>query len=113
MKKDWIWMPHAAHFICGPDCQFTLATYVNGYIISTVGELVTSRIKSEKFETVALGRLYETMVFKAKKGDDNKCCPYVMDYGDDGDLDQEGYNDPEKAYLGHLAMCEKYDKDMS
>lgn len=40
MKKDkWIWMPHPAHFICAKDCRFHLATYVGGYIVSTVGEL--------------------------------------------------------------------------
>ncbi|MCH7681711.1 hypothetical protein IID10_20485 [candidate division KSB1 bacterium] len=36
-KKDWIWMPHVAHFICGKDCKFHLATYFNGYIVSTIG----------------------------------------------------------------------------
>lgn len=34
-----IWMPHPAHFICAKDCRFHLATYINGVIVSTVGEL--------------------------------------------------------------------------
>lgn len=25
-KQDWIWMPHAAHFIGGHRCQFKLST---------------------------------------------------------------------------------------
>jgi hypothetical protein len=39
MKSDWIWMPHVGHFILGHQCRFHLNTYVNGYIVSTVGEL--------------------------------------------------------------------------
>ena len=39
MASEWLWMPHTAHFICGKECQFHLATYVNGVIVSTVGEL--------------------------------------------------------------------------
>lgn len=37
MSKE-IWMPHAGHFVCGQQCRFRLNTYVNGYIVSTVGE---------------------------------------------------------------------------
>lgn len=41
MSRDkWIWMPHAGHFICAKWCRFVLNTYVNGYIVSTVGELL-------------------------------------------------------------------------
>jgi|TARA_Y100000310_G_scaffold103241_1_gene101550 hypothetical protein len=38
-KEDWIWMPHAGHFILGHNCRFRLCTYVGKYIVSTVGEL--------------------------------------------------------------------------
>jgi hypothetical protein len=38
-KHKWIWMPHAGHFCASHRCRFHLNTYVNGYIISTVGEL--------------------------------------------------------------------------
>jgi len=37
-KEDWFWMPHVAHLCVGNWCRFHLATYVNGHIISTVGE---------------------------------------------------------------------------
>ncbi len=37
-SKDWIWMPHAGHLCVGDRCKFHLNTYVNGYIVSTVGE---------------------------------------------------------------------------
>ena len=36
--EDWIWMPRAGHFICGFDCRFHMTTYVNRYIVSTIGE---------------------------------------------------------------------------
>jgi len=36
-------MPHAGHFILGHKCRFHLATYVGGYIVSTVGELWSER----------------------------------------------------------------------
>ena len=38
-KADWIWMPHAGHFCAAHRCRFHLNTCVNGYIVSTVGEL--------------------------------------------------------------------------
>ena len=38
MKHDWIWMPHAGHLCVSRWCRFHLNTYVNGYIVSTVGE---------------------------------------------------------------------------
>lgn len=43
-KSDWIWMPHAGHFILSDKCRFHLNTYLpSGYIVSTVGELWNER----------------------------------------------------------------------
>src|SRR3990167_10381209 len=100
-KSNWAWMPHAGHLIVSRSCQFHLNTYVNGYIVSTVGEYFPdSRVRQifadsrgkiikgmgdawdadymEKigYEEIGLGRLYETMVFKGGKSKD-KCCPYI------------------------------------
>ena len=36
--ESWIWMPHAGHLCVGHMCRFHLNTYVNGHIVSTVGE---------------------------------------------------------------------------
>lgn len=129
--KDWIWMPHPGHFICAFDCRFRLNTYVNGYIVSTVGELfpnesgreIEARLRGIKlkgmgderaadyfrkigFENIGLGRKYETMVFKAKKSKE-KCCPWRMV---SGELDFEGYNNAGAAYKGHLKFCRKWSK---
>ena len=136
MKSDWVWMPHAGHFILGDRCRFHLSTYVSGNIVSTVGELwnergvreVHAKVYDDKwlqdnvhrrgddfdhayferfgYEEVGCDRKYETMVFKAKKSK-HRCCLYRM-IGSEKDF--EGYNDADKAYLGHLKMCRKYER---
>lgn len=110
-KDKWVWMPHAGHFICGSRCLFKLNTRVGKYIISTVGELRDIRNNEDiGFEEIGCDRKYETMVFKATKAKD-KCCPYRMKKP--SALDFEGYNDPGKAYKGHLKMCLKWAKKQS
>ena len=111
-KENWIWMPHAGHFICGHRCQFKLNTYVGKYIVSTVGELpeiLKEYIKDgdymSQFQTIGCDRYYETMVFKAVKSK-FKCCPYEQNSGEY--VDFEGYNTAEEAYKGHLKMCNKW-----
>ena len=130
--KDWAWMPHPGHFICSRDCKFFMNTYVNGYIVSTIGEYLpdsevreifaNSRgielkgrgderladyMKKIGYEEIGYKRKYETMVFKAKKSE-HKCCPYVSSNW--GEIDFMGYNTPEDAFKGHYKMCWKYAK---
>ena len=123
-----IWMPHAGHFICGSMCRFRLNTYVNGYIISTVGEYVPDsqvrKISREcrgrqtdlrgdaeeaefGFEDIGYEHKYETMTFTARKST-HKCCPYEMESG--SEIDFAGYNDAGAAFSGHLQFVEKYRK---
>jgi len=104
-RNEWIWMPHAAHFICGNACQFKLATYVGKYIVSTVGDYPDSI--TGKFTNIGANRMFETMVFKAKKSD-NKCCPYEIIV--EKHVDMEGYNKQEDAMEGHYKLCEKWSK---
>lgn len=134
-KSDWIWMPHAAHFICGKDCQFHLATFVGNFIVSTVGELWSDQdvrrihaevhdpewyrknknlkgdyfdaayMKKFGFRNIGHGRKYETMVFVAEKSKE-KCCPFIQESGNN--LDFEGYNSAESAMKGHMKMCKKW-----
>jgi hypothetical protein len=110
-------------------------TYVNGYIVSTVGEYIPDApvreviAQSRKvvlegqgddrladymnklgFEDIGYDRKYETMVFKAKKTEDDSCCPYRMDYDAESDeLDFDCYNESKDAFKGHYKLCEKYD----
>ena len=105
----WVWMPHAAHFICGPRCQFKLATYVGKYIVSTVGEMVTNHLDERtEFEEIGYKRKYETMVFRAIRRDpkNGKCCPWEIDVSKE--MDMQGYNDADAATDGHMAMCRKW-----
>lgn len=63
------WFGHAAHFICGRDCRFHLATLVNGkWLVSTVGELWPSRSTREIHASVRDPRWLAQNI--AKKGDD-------------------------------------------
>jgi len=102
-KENWIWMPHAGHFIQSNLCQFRLNTYVGGYIVSTVGELKTDyKNQSGNYEEITIGRKYETMVFRATKGE-SECCPYVIEV--ENQVDFRSYNDPVKATEGHYELC--------
>lgn len=132
-RSQWVWMPHAGHFICGPQCRFHLNTYVGGHIVSTLGEYLPDAPLRELFakdrgvqlegrgdsrladymskigfEDIGLDRKYETMVFLAKERKDS-CCPWEMDSG--SDLDFCGYNDSGEAFDGHVAMCVKWAKE--
>ena len=103
-RSDWTWMPHAGHLIVGQDCRFRLNTEVGGWIVSTVGEY--RRGDSENIE-IGADRTFETMVFPSEPAPDT-CCPFRMADADNRDFD--GYNAPEDAYKGHIAMCEKWSK---
>lgn len=131
-KKDWVWMPHAAHLIVGQDCRFHLATYVNGFIVSTVGEYLPdessrethAEVRGIKLEgqgdyrradflkkcgwvEIGCDRTYETMVFKAKKSASG-CCAWELSHG--LELECAGYKDSKAATEGHLRLCSKYDR---
>jgi len=132
-KDKWIWMPHPAHFICAEDCKFFLATKIGKYIVSTVGEYFpdapireifaeSRKIKLEGmgdarradymkkigFEKIGFGRLYETMVFIARKSPECNVCPFVI--ASSSYVDFYGYKTPEEAYKGHMKLCNKYSK---
>lgn len=134
-KADWIWMPHAGHSIVKDSCQFHLCTYVNGYIVSTIGEYWPDRdirriihredqklisLKGDEFdayyrrcygfEEIGDERRYETMVFIAekRKQDDYQCCPYhIGEYVSDA---FDGYDTAEKATKGHMRFCFEFDE---
>ena len=131
-KDKWTWMPHAAHFICGSDCKFFLATKVGKYIVSTVGEyLPDSQVreiyaqsrgyklegigdarktdflkKNNGYEEIGHNRKYETMVFKAIKSPKCQACPFTIESGNN--IDQNNYNEQKEAFRGHYKMCIKY-----
>lgn len=133
-RENWVWMPHGAHFICARDCKFHLATYVGGYIVSTVGEMVPDAPVRERFassrgvtlegqgdarladymrkvgyQEIGFGRKYETMVFRAvarDPGPETDCCPWRV--SDFSEIEVRGYNDPVSATKGHYELCAEY-----
>ena len=137
-KKNWVWMPHAGHFIAGNKCNFHLSTKVGKYLVSTVGEYWPDRVSREihakiydqkwylenvsllgdyfdsaymkrfGFEEIGLNRTFETMVFRAVKDKENKCCPYTANDWDN--IDFCGYKTAADAYKGHLKICDKWSK---
>jgi len=102
--EKWIWMPHAAHYICGHKCRFHLATYVGEYIVSTVGERM-KELDLFEFEDIGPGMKYETMVFYAEERTENDemCCPYKV--SDFSEIDCQHYNTSVEAYNGHMELC--------
>ena len=103
-----VWMGHAGHFICGRDCGFRLNTYVNGFIVSTVGELKYGSDRDDS-PPRPLGAdpesLYETMVFEAKASH-HECCPWEQANGTE--LDCRRYATPDDAARGHAEMLAKW-----
>lgn len=131
-KADWVWQPHAGHFIMGNNCLFRMNTYVGGYIVSTVGELMhDSEVREimaksrgidlvgkgdarhadymEKigYDSVGHNRKYESMVFKAKSsGSRCSCCEWIIEQAED--VDSGSYNDSVSARKGHMKLCLKW-----
>ena len=109
-KENWVWMPHVAHHICGEKMHYSLATYVGGYVVSTVGDYYPNGYYSKlgnknQKDTVGHGRFYETMVFRAKKSD-QKCCGYDIATGEN--VDFQGYSTAQEATKGHYLLCKKW-----
>lgn len=97
-----IWMPHPGHFILRRDCQFRLNTYVNGYIVSTIGELVEPG--QDEFQQIGSDALYETMVFSAEPSGFD-CCPFEIA---GMELKCKRYNLPGDAMRGHMELIAEW-----
>lgn len=118
MKTKRTEMPHAAHFICGDRCSFRRATHVNGFIVSTVGEMknplvfdratggMRPRNDGDSPDEIGVGRMYETMVFRAVKSP-RKCCPFLAR---GCEIDFAPYGNANDANDGHEKMVAKYAK---
>jgi len=121
--EEWEWFGDPGHFICARWCRFHLCTLVGDYLVSTVGAYVHPRRSggNEQAEAewladnwpgeeIGVGRMYETMVFRAG---DTRCdadgCNCGMPIPDNwSELECVGYNMPGEANRGHLEMCQRY-----
>lgn len=104
-KQDWVWMGHAAHYCGRNECLFHLATYVGGFIVSSVGDYRPGGILRER-KNVWPGYDYETMVFTAEiaEGQEDTCCPWRIG----GDVAVARTNDSGEALRNHMRLCEEY-----
>ena len=135
-RENWVWMPHAGHFILGHQCRFKLNTYVGKYIVSTVGEYLPDSaireilalprniqlegmgdareadwMKKVGFENIGLDRKYETMVFEAGPVCDVEDCMCGMPtLKTCRELDFIGCNTRKEANQNHIELCSKWDK---
>lgn len=137
-RARWQWFGHAGHFICGRWCRFHLATKVEKYFVSTVGEYWPERpsreiharfmdpkwlgenqhLKGDEFDhaflarfdylEVGLDRKFETMVFKAGKPCKIKECWCGMPAIDGRNVDFLAANDPGTATKNHRKLCKKW-----
>jgi hypothetical protein len=94
------------HFIGGNECRFHRNTYINGYIVSTVGEYFPMFMNGQ--QEIGYQRFYETMVFKAKKINPVPVCGCKYSQRNGHNIDFDSYNDRESAQKGHLDIVEKY-----
>jgi hypothetical protein len=134
-EKHWKWFGRAAHFICGNDCRFHMATQVGNYLISTVGEyLPDSQVReimaksrgiklegkgdareaeflaANGYEDIGYQRKYETMVFLAGPPCRRKDCGCGVPKINGRELDFKGYNTAKDATEGHMELCLKWSK---
>lgn len=95
----------AGHFICADRCLYRRHTQVNGFRVSTVGDLWIDG----KRETIGATGYFETMVFKTSdKPDHNNdgCgCRKVLDYIS---IDCARYDTAGEAQAGHEKLVRKY-----
>ncbi len=105
-KENWVWMPHAAHFIGADRCRYRLATYVGGYIVSTIGDYFP--MGASQLEKIGFDRMYETYVFKAGEVALECGCKYKPTSWQE--IDSRGSNCPNEAYENHIIMCNKWAK---
>src|SRR5688572_3663607 len=122
-RSQWRWYGNAAHLIVGQDCRFHLATVIGPWIVSTVGQYLPDESAREiiakshgvsltgkgderrwsfmsqiGYETIGLGRTFETMVFRAGPPCTAEECGCGMpSLANASELDFAGYNDAKAA----------------
>lgn len=101
-------MPHPAHFISWRSCAFRLTTFVNGWIVSSVGEWhPKSHEETAPPEPLdSFGSIYETQVFHAYPVPDAPCCGFDADT--DNPIIQRRTKTAENAVRNHNELVDHY-----
>ena len=101
----------AGHFICAKDCHFRRHTQVNGYRVSTVGNLYYSHEKNGGRKTLGPGKdsFFETYVFRTtdKPVADSEGCG-CMEVAEWSEIDGQRYATAGEAQAGHEKYVRKY-----
>ena len=111
MKKTeikWKWFGKAGHFCMSDRCLFHLCTDVGDYLVSSVGDMHPDMSGNGLGEQKPIGwkHLYETMVFKKKKG---FCkCGCGIPNKDLGEVEYLNANSETKCESNHMKLCLKY-----
>lgn len=109
MKANVEWFGHAGHLCVSRWCNFHLTTRVGAYLVSTVGDYRTKDDATRPTD-IGVGRLYETVVFRAGKPCSAKGCACGMPEIDGNEIDFEPYNSAKDARDGHLRLVRKYQR---
>lgn len=106
-KPDVRWWGRPGHFICSDRCKFRLCTTVNGYMISSVGDMRMDKDDTRPRE-IGYQRLYETYVFRLTKG---TCgCGCWMPNREGSEIEGLPASSDKEATANHMAMVKKYAK---
>lgn len=103
-----VYYGYPAHFICASKCRFWIVATVNGYCISTIGDMRLDGNRDnlgKDMEEIGCDRFFETMVFPCGGVATCGCCPNITDHGE---IDSRGYNTASDAMKGHAEMLAKY-----
>jgi hypothetical protein len=90
------------HFV--GKCAFHLATFTNGYVISTVGEYRPNGLRMESLHGADETSFYETMVFRASLLG-QECGIRIDDYEE---LETRHYSSAAAANVCHNAISIRY-----
>ena len=114
-QDKWVWYGTPGHYVCANACQFHLCTKVGKFLISTIGEKVSSEsirkilgISGGAYEEVGCGRLYETMVFRWKGVCTSLPCNCRLPNIIPNEIDFAPANQRGVAAKNHLKICLKY-----
>ena len=99
--EGWKWYGDALHLCVSAKCRFHLATEINDFVISTVGDYWPTESARETITSVNDG-FYETGMFRIQGRCDCGCGEPEID---PTELKTRVYATPGEANAGHLEMC--------
>lgn len=124
-EGHWKWFGNAGHFCGGNDCRFHLCTEVSGYLVTTIGEWISERVKGDQKEFEAYPEYVDCLGFYEKDGETLKGYYETMVFRVAGHCSQDWcgkcgrpdfiglelycqrYSTAKEANYGHMLACYK------